>query len=181
MKVTLGKQFTRDLNKLAKAIRRWGKDAKPNLKAAHERIGKRWQAEAVKRVPVDTSTLKQRIVTRTWWEGGNSVVTECGSNVPYAAFTEFGTRHIAGGRVLAIGDSPDVTDSQAITIWPAKNRGIVDEDTGIANAAVVKALDARLARGGSQEQMPWLRPAFNSIADWALQQLIEATAPPGAK
>lgn len=175
--LSLGHQFSKDLNKLAKNLEKWSEQAQKKIETAHKRIGKRWQAEAVKRVPVDTGTLKQRILTNTYREG-NKFITECGSNVPYAPFVEFGTRHIAGGRVLAAGAGPDVTDAQAITVWPAKNRDIVDEHSGIANQRVVKAIEARLSRSGSQEQMPWLRPAFNSIRDWVIQELTKATEPP---
>lgn len=175
--ISLGKQFSRDLRKLAKALKKWPEDAKKNLHQAHKRIGHRWRAEAVKRVPVDTGTLKQRIVENTYWEGGNSIITECGSNVPYAPFVEFGTRHIAGGRILALGDSPDITDAEAIKDWPAKAAGgVVNNQSG--NAAVNAALQRRAARGSASEQMPWLRPAFNSIRDWAIDQLAKATEPP---
>lgn len=175
--VSLGKRFSRDLDRLAKTLDKWSERVAPQMMLAHERIGKRWHAESVKRVPVDTSTLKQRIVSNTYRQA-DRIITETGSNVPYAEYTEFGTKHIAGGRVEAVGTSPNVTDQDAITIWPAKNRGIVDEGTGQANQAVTNAMAARLGRGGAQEQMPWLRPAFNSIREWAVKQLEAATEPP---
>lgn len=174
--VSLGGTFSRDLNRLVDVLRRWPKETTRKLELAHRRIGLRWQAEAVKRVPVDKNRLKPSIVTNTYREPGQ-FITECGSNVKYAPYTEFGTRHIAGGRVLALGTDPHVTDSQAIKDWPAKEAGGVSGGRS-GNSAVDAALSRRAARGAASEQMPWLRPAFHSIRDWAIAELDKATEPP---
>lgn len=73
------------------------------------------------------------------------------------SFIEFGTEHIAGGRVKALGTGPVIMDSEAITTWPALQ-----------------------ARGGSGQQMPWLRPAWQEIKPQALIRLNTAIAPPKA-
>ncbi len=157
MKVTLGKQFSDQLNKLADDIDGWSEDARERLLDAHRRIGQRHKAEAVKRVPVDEGTLKERITTATHRDtAGTEILTETGTNVPdYPVFLEFGTRYIAGGRVKALGEGVDITDAQAVKDWPAK-----------------------AADNAQREQMPWLRPAFNAIRDWALKQIIKALIPP---
>jgi len=154
MEVRLSKQFGKDLDDLAKAFGSWDDDSVKRLVKAHKRIGVRHKGEAVKRVPVDQSTLKQRITTHTDKSAaGTDVTTETGTNVPdYPIFLEFGTRYIAGGRVKALGDGVGITDAQAVKDWPAKT--------------------------GSRQQMPWLRPAFNSIRAWALKQIEEAFRPP---
>lgn len=170
--VKLGEQFARDLEALEEKLENLSKSAVRNLERAHKQIGQRWRSEAVKRVPVDTSTLKQRIFTNTYREN-NTFITETGSNLKYAVYVEFGTRRIAGGRVLALGFDPGITDAEAITMWPAKAAGLNNAD-GSANPAVQAAIAARKARGSRDEQMPWLRPAFNSIRNWALKQLLEA-------
>lgn len=170
--VTLGKEFSDDLNELAKLIENWGKGAEKKFKKAHQTIGQRWKAEAVKRAPVAKGTLVERIVTNSYSVPGG-FETECGSNVPHAVFTEFGTRHIAGGRVLALGQGAVITDAQAIKNWPAKDAGRRDPD-GSVNSIVAAAEAARAARGSANEQMPWLRPAFHSIRDWAINLLSEA-------
>ena len=41
----------------------------------------------------------------------------------YPVYVEFGTKYIAGGRVLALGFEPTITDAQAVKFWPAKNTG----------------------------------------------------------
>lgn len=173
---SLGGTFSRDLERLAKALREWPDRALKQLDQAHRRIGQRWKAEAVKRVPVDTSRLKQSIATQTK-RNTQGIITEVGSNVPYAPFTEFGTRHIAGGRVLSLGIDPGITDAQAVKDWPAKAAGGVSGGRS-GNAAVDAALQRRAGRGSANEQMPWLRPAFHSIRDWAIDQLNQATEPP---
>jgi hypothetical protein len=193
MQVTLNQQFQQDLAAFSQLASQWGREMPGKVKAAHRRIGQMHRAEAVKRAPVDEGTLRQRILTNTY-EAGGLIFTETGTNVEkYPAFVEFGTRYIAGGRVKRIGTAVDITDAQAVTLWPAKNfgslvdffsrdrkrkPGIIDEQTGNANRRVVAALEKRQARGGAQEQMPWLRPSFSKIRAEALELLAEATRPP---
>lgn len=71
------------------------------------------------------------------------------------SFIEFGTEHIAGGRVKSLGTGPVILDSEAITTWPAL-----------------------VARGGSNQQMPFLRPAFQEIKVAAIKKMNDALAPP---
>ena len=163
IEITLHQEFSQELKKLADLLRAWDKSCLDGIIKALKIIGQRWKAEAVKRVPVDTGNLKNRILTETYKDGGDWT-TAVGTNVPYGKWLEFGTEHIAGGRVLALGDGIDITDSQAIKDWPAKSG---------------QAIAPGLRRGGSSgEQMPWLRPAFNAIKSWAVELLKEAMLPP---
>lgn len=170
--VKLGEQFARDLLKLEDKLESISKSAVRKLEKAHRQIGQRWRSEAVKRVPVDEGTLKQRIVTNTYRQG-DTFITETGANLKYAVYVEFGTRRIAGGRVLALGFDPDISDHDAITMWPAKAAGLNNAD-GSPNSAVQAARAARQSRGSREEQMPWLRPGFNAIREWAVKQLLQA-------
>lgn len=195
MQITLNQQFRADLELFGKAAARWGAEAPRRLKTAHRKIGALHRQEAVKRVPVDEGTLRQRILTNTY-ETDGMIFTETGTNIPeYPIYIEFGTKYIAGGRVKRLGTAPDLTDAQAITLWPAKNFGSlvdflggskdrrpgqIDEETGKANERIVAGFAARLARGGAQEQMPWLRPAFQKIKVDAIGLLHAAMDPPGA-
>lgn len=171
VQMSLGETFSRQLSELAKLLRNHTRDTEQKLTTAFRKIGVRWRSEAVKRVPVDEGTLKQRIVSNTYKADGE-LITEVGSNVAYAPFLEFGTRYIAAGNVLRLGLDPEVTDAQAIKIWPAKNSGITNADGSLNRAG--RHMQQRAASGGAQEQMPWLRPAFMSIRTWAIQQLHEA-------
>lgn len=162
MEVRLGRQFSAQLNGLVTSLKRWKTDGPRRLIKAHRLIGKRWHAEAVKRVPVDNGTLGQRIIDNTFVDSKGHITTEVGSNLPYSKFVEFGTERIAGGQVKALGDSPLISDIEAIKSWPAKTEGL----RGVS------------VSGGGKEQMPWLRPAFNSIRAWAIKQIIKAVRPP---
>lgn len=107
----------------------------------------KWVVEAKKRVPYDTGVLYESI------EGvvevmGDTIMGIVGSSIPWAVFVEWGTRYIAGGRVYALGLGPDVTDAEAIKMWPAKAE-----------------------RGGGDDQMPWLRPSWWAIEPWFMEQL----------
>jgi hypothetical protein len=190
--ITMHQEFAQELTKLADMLRTWDSSLMTNLIRVLRIVGKRWQGEAIKRVPVDFGTLKERILTETYQEG-NSFTTACGTNLPYGKYVEFGTRTIAGGRVLALGDGPDITDAQAIKLWPAKNfgsgainpktgsrerGGFINETTGKANMRAVSADLRRHERGAPSEQMPWLRPSLNAIKSWAIEMIQEAMIPP---
>ena len=179
IEITLHQEFAQELKSLADMLRAWDKSCLDQIIKALKVIGQRWKAECVKRVPVDTGNLKNRILTETYKEAGGDWTTAVGTNVPYGKWLEFGTTHIAGGRVKALGTGIDVTDSQAIKVWSAKNAGFVDPTTGVANARAVYAHWIRFEAGSPQEQMPWLRPAFNAIKGWAVEMLKEAMLPPG--
>lgn len=180
IRITLDSAFGRDLKNLADFLRSWDKSLLDRLQKALAVIGQRWKAEAVKRVPVDTGNLKQRILTEVFQEFGNWTVA-CGTNVPYGKFLEFGTKFIAGGKVLRFGDNPIVTDADAIKWWPAKNAGFVNEDTGKAYSGAVAASLRNHERGGPQEEMPWLRSSLAAITQWAVQVLADAAQPPDSK
>lgn len=183
IEVSLGKQLSESLKQFENALHRWTAEGRAKLVKTHQVVAQRWRSEAVRRVPVDTSRLKQAILSNAY-EDGKEIITEVGTNVtsdtgaPYPVYVEFGTRYIARGRVLALGFGPEVTDAEAIKYWPAKNAGIVDNATGKANTRVVRAIEKRLARHGADEQMPWLRPAFWRIRDWAVQRIDAAIEPP---
>lgn len=169
MDVKFDGSFGRQLNQLASAFRQWGEDAEREATKAHRKIGNRWQGGAVARVPVDESTLKQRIITNTYHDqAADEIVTEVGTNVPYGKWLEFGTKRIAGGQVLALGEGEDITDAQAVKDWPAKSGESIDGMRDRSGRFV----------SGAKEQMPWLRPAFNAIREWAIDLLERAFRPP---
>jgi hypothetical protein len=179
--VSLHDSFSEDLRDLAGSMRAWSGEAAKAALQAHKEIGERHRSEAVKRVPVDTGTLKQKILTNTY-ESSGVITTETGTNIEgYPVFVEFGTRFIAKGRVLALGTRPDVTDAEAPRNWPAKNDSIVDRRTGEANQTVVAAIQKRWERGGRDEQMPWLRPSWMFIRQWAIAAIEAAFKPPKGK
>lgn len=184
MNVRLDRSLERELNQLASAFRAWGREAERDLTQAHRTIGNRWKGEAKKRVPVDEGTLKQRILANTYHDRtADEIVTEVGTNVPYGKYLEFGTKHIAGGRVKALGEDEGLTDRQAIHDWPAKSGEAGDKTSASIDAkggasGRLRNAGGQFLRGSPQEQMPWLRPAFNSIREWAVDLLTKAFRPP---
>lgn len=74
-----------------------------------------------------------------------------GTNVDYGIFLEFGTARIAKGAVKKLGLREGVLDSDAVHSWPAL-----------------------VSRGGSGQQMPWLRPAANHVRPQAMAALARA-------
>lgn len=74
-----------------------------------------------------------------------------GTNEDYGVFLEYGTARIAGGAVKKLGLREDVLDSDAVHSWPAL-----------------------VSRGGSGQQMPWLRPAANHVRPQAMAALARA-------
>lgn len=168
-------RFIDDLDGLERRVQSWEQSVKNKAFKTFRRIEVVWRGQAVKRVPVDTSTLKQHIIGNTFWSSTTQITVEVGTNIfGYPDFLEFGTDRIAGGAVKALGLSPDITDSMAVHTWPAKE-GEASELTShsykrIDGGGILRnSLGARV--GGPQEQMPWLRPAFNSISIWAQEQI----------
>ena len=163
VKISLGRGFSGDLNKFSAALGFWAKDGVRKLLQAHETVGVLVKGQAKKRVPVATNRLKQGILTVTYSEGVD-IVTEVGTNVksktgfPYPIVIEFGSKHIAAGRVKALGEDPNITDAQAITDWPAK-----------------------LKRSAARQQMPFLRPAWAEVMPEALALINNAFIPPKQK
>lgn len=176
--IKLGEEFARDCIQLENRIKNWTKELKAKLHAVHREVGARWKAEAVKRVPVDTSTLKQRILNNVYLDQQYIYVTEVGTNVEeYPVYLEFGTEYIARGAVMRLGDSTEITDQQAIHMWPAKEADAIESTSYSINTnderlnRVGDLAGAGKVKGGPQEQMPWLRPAFNSIKTWVIDSL----------
>lgn len=158
--VSLGAQFSQQLSALSRAIEIWRRGGVAQLERSFKIIGQRVKGEAQKRVPVETNRLKQGLLTSTFISG-DEITTEVGTNVksetgfPYAVVLEFGSRHIAEGRVQALGEDPDITDDQAITEWPAKTK-----------------------RRAAKQQMPWLRPAWKKVEPEAIKLIDSSFEPP---
>lgn len=188
MEIKVGEQLTRDLADLELKLRQWNRESRDRAFRAFRRIGVAWKAEAIKRIPVDTGVARQHIATETLWDGPHEILTNTGSNlvdpdtgIPYPVYLEFGTKYIAGGRVKQLGYDPFVTDAQAIKSWPAKDAEALHEGNaqGTFTDKQGRLRDAKgHFVGGVGEQMPWLRPAFNVIRDWAMREIEQAFAPP---
>jgi hypothetical protein len=172
--------FSASAKQLEKRLQNWEQSVRAKAKDAMNKITIRWRDEAEERAPVDERRLGPGILGNSYEENG-VFISEVGSNLDYAKYVEFGTDYIAGGKVKALGDDPGVTDAQAITVWAAKNTDLVDNETGKADRRGNAAIEKSLSKGGSQEQMPWLRPAFNSIRRWAEKLIVNALNPPGSK
>lgn len=164
--VKLGELFARDLLTLEHRLNKWPDDFRQRLLKVHKQISSKWQDEAKRRVPRDVGTLEKMILKNTYAEDKYTYVSEVGTNIPeYPVYLEFGTRYIAQGAVLALGDSTELTDQDAVHMWAAKAEGL----TGLT------AKQASL----NTEQMPWLRPAFNSIRTFVIDSLNGVmTVPP---
>lgn len=166
------------MQRFQNALEFWSKETQARLLKANRQAGQHWVAEAKKRVPVDEGRLRSSLRTNTYVGSDGLVVTEVGSNLDYAPHIEFGTENIAGGRVKALGLSPNITDAQAIFDWPAK--------TGEATPATALKMDSsgrlRTATGQyasqPQEQMPFLRTAFMKIRLSIIDRFNAAIAPP---
>jgi HK97 gp10 family phage protein len=136
----------------------WSRNMRKNLVQAMHQIGQAWAAEAKRRCPVENGTLRNSISYNVI-DGTLGVWLDVGvpNEMHYAIYVEFGTRFIAKGAVLALGPDPGITDAQAIKDWPAKAAN--------ANASTY---------GSGEEQMPWLRTAYNAIADRAEDLIYHA-------
>ncbi len=158
---------------LDRSLSEYERDSRRDGEKALRDIAVKWQMEAKMRIPVDTG-LARNTILREQGRDSQGLFCAVGSNQKYSKYIEFGTKRIARGLVKALGLREDITDSQAIKIWPAKNANLVDEVTGKASRRAISAIDKRLASGGSQEQMPWLRTSFMAIRDWAIKRLAKA-------
>jgi hypothetical protein len=181
--ITLGRQFELDLKELETLLYRWSTEAEKELKQALRKIGARTQAEAVMRVPVETSNLKQRILWNLYQQAGDWFV-EIGTNViDYPEYLEFGTEYIASGRVKQLGESALLEDVNAVHNWPAKSGNATELtsvriDQGGGARGRLRNSKGRFLKSRPQEQMPWLRPAFNKNRAWAIALIDQALAPP---
>lgn len=161
--ISLGTGFSRLLLDLEKSIKVWASGGVAAMQKNYRVIGQLVMGQAIRRVPVRSNRLKQGIITVTFMEG-KLIVTEVGTNVrsdtgfPYPTVLEFGSKHIAGGAVKSLGDSPDITDAEAITDWPALRE-----------------------RGGTAQQMPWLRPAWKSVEPQAISLINVSFEPPSQR
>lgn len=182
--IKLGEELSRDCITLERRIGNWSADLKAKLRAVHREVGVRWKGEAVKRVPVDTGFLKSKILSNVYQEQELVYVTEVGTNVPeYPVDLEFGTKYIARGAVLRLGDSTNLTDQDAIHMWPAKQADAIKStsysiNTNDERLNKIGELAGANKQGGPQEQMPWLRPAFNSIRQWVIDSLNNVVVVP---
>lgn len=150
---------------LARKIR----EIEPTVLKAFTVICVKWEYEAKRRVPVETGLLRNKI-THEVGRDSEGLFGAVGSDQKYAVYIEFGTKWIAAGNVKRLGLNPEITDSQSIKIWPAKNEGIIDSKTGELKKNL-RGAGGRFLAGGTTEQMPWLRSSFMSIRDWAMKKL----------
>lgn len=188
MEITVGRQFFDDLRDFEILLKKWDSQSRQRVFRAYRRVGVAWKAEAQKRIPIKTGMARQHVVTNTSWDGDHEIFTETGSNlvdpetgIPYPIYIEFGTKWIAKGRVKALGYDPFVTDAQAVKNWPAKDAEALTEGNAVG-AKLDKNGKLRDSKGrfigGPGEQMPWLRPAFNFIRDWAIREIEQSFVPP---
>jgi hypothetical protein len=179
MQVTLN-GLDRDMKTFTEALQFWSAETQKRFLVANKQAGQYWVAEAKKRVPVDEGRLRSSLRTNTYIDGDGVIVTEVGSNVEYSKHLEFGTKWIAGGAVKELGLRPDITDTQAIHDWPAKDAEATD-----ATSAMIDSRGRRRTKGGQfasvQEQMPYLRPAFMKIRQWVIDRFNAALEPPDPK
>lgn len=174
--VKLNESLLRDLREFERTLRQWDDDVRRDMRRAHGRIGQRWRTEAVKRVPVDEGRVKNAIVSNVY-EANGTFYTEVGTNVEYALYLEFGTEHIAGGAVKALGDRVDISDAEAIKSWPAKDAELPDVEAD-AQGRYRDSSGRFLAGVNSKEQMPWLRPSFTVMREWAIAEFDAVLEPP---
>lgn len=73
------KQFADQLREFARVLDGC-KLSEEKLSKAHQKMGRSCSRKSKERVPVDTSNLKQRLLTNTYKEG-RGVITETGTNV----------------------------------------------------------------------------------------------------
>lgn len=157
------------LEQLEALIKEKMQEVQPKVSRLMTEVGTKWELEAKKRVPVDTGLLRNTILKDTGWDKDGPYVA-VGSNQKYAKFVEFGTEHIAGGRVMALGTGEEITDSQAVKSWPAKMAGLKGAFYDKLGRLHVKG--GKFAAGRQNEQMPWLRPALNSIKAWIVDKVV---------
>ncbi len=132
----------------------------------------KWQMEAKLRVPVDTGFLRNSILREDGLDS-QGFYGAVGSNAKYATFTEFGNQYIADGAVEALGTGPDVTDAQAVKVWPAKQAKIGNANVG--KDGRLREATGKFATGTqTRTQMPWLRTSFNAIREWAINRIAKA-------
>lgn len=139
------------LLRLEKSLRSYPKAVRTELSKTLNLIGEKWKTEAQRRVPVDTGLTRNTIIKEPVNTKDGELSIAVGSNQLHSNYIEFGTKRIAGGAVKNLGTSPAITDADAIKDWPALQD-----------------------RGGSGQQMPWLRPAANAILDDAIRAMGEA-------
>jgi hypothetical protein len=172
-------QFSfRGLDSFEQILHRWRPQVRKNLKEAFRDIATAWQLEAKRRVPVDTGLTRNTILKEHGENNNFEFYCAVGSNQKHAKYIEFGTKHIAGGRVKALGTGDDITDAQAVHSWPAKDGNAKSKtsasiDLSGKTKGRLRNMTGRFVKG-AQEQMPWLRPSFMAIREKALGRLAKA-------
>ena len=142
-----------------KALLTAGTTLKVGVRKGLVKIAMAVQQRAQRRVPVgatitgsiEPGTLRQSIRWEIIGTSATMMEARIGTNEDYGVFLEYGTDRIAKGDVKKLGLGDEITDADAIHSWPAL-----------------------LARSGSQQQMPWLRPAANIVRPHARAIMIEA-------
>lgn len=178
------------LDSFQEILNRWRPSVRKKTGEAMRDISAAWQSEAQKRIPVDTGLTRNTVLRDYGQHKNGEFYAACGSNQEHAKFLEYGTKHIAGGKVKALGQNPEITDQQAVHTWPAKERdadkttrrdgkGRFHKIKGGSTSASFKGgalrnAKGRFVRGGAQEQMPWLRPAWMAIKEKAIGRLAKA-------
>lgn len=152
-------------------------ELRPKCERAMNLVGTRWVYEAKLRVPVDNGLLRNTIIKDAGFDF-QGPYCQVGSNQKYAKYTEFGTQHIAGGAVEALGTGDEITDLQAVHSWPAKDGDATRKTSAMIDTAGGAKGRRRnslgqFLRGRPQEQMPWLRPALAAIKHWIIGKLAE--------
>jgi hypothetical protein len=145
--------------KFQKAMLTAGTTLKVGVRKGLVKIAVAVQQRAQRRVPVGTKgqgsirpgTLKQSIRWEIVGTSATMMEARIGTNEDYGIFVEYGTARIAGGDVKALGMGDNISDADAVHSWPAL-----------------------LARSGSQQQMPWLRPAAYEVRPHARAIMTEA-------
>jgi HK97 gp10 family phage protein len=138
----------RGVDEFAAVLKKQSAQVQQETALAMRDIATEWQREAKQRIPVDTGTTRNTVLSEHGRKPNGDFYAAVGSNQRHARFIEFGTKWIAGGAVKALGTDPNITDADAVTTWPALEE-----------------------RGGSRQQMPWLRPAFMAIRDRIIKRL----------
>jgi len=133
-----------------------------------------WHGEAVKHVPVRLQKLTARQGRGTLMKSirqrservGDLIIGVLYSQVPYASYIEYGTRRIAGGRVLRWrpGMRPEHD-------WPAKS-GKSGEFFGRLHGAGLAVARARRA----QTTMPFIRPYQQAAVGVLMRELEDGLA-----
>lgn len=150
------------------------REAELKTLGAMQDIATKWEYEAKLRIPVETGNARNQTFGHSGVDG-EGVYAKVENNTEYASFLEFGTKHIAGGAVLALGDREDVTDAEAVHSWAAKDGNANDRTSHSHRGGKLNnGKGDVLASQRPQEEMPWLRTSFMAIREWAIRRIAKA-------